>query len=85
MLKRTALSNTTSSTKDGWHPEDIKAAIRKRGVTLEGLGAMYGYCDRAVGMTIRSRRWPAVEQIISVFLGVPAEDLWPERYQDRDA
>lgn len=63
----------------GWHQEEIKAAIRKRGVTLTALSIRHGYegsaCRRAV-----SYPWPAVERIIADFLGEKPESIWPSRY-----
>lgn len=62
-----------------WHQEEIKAAIRKRGVTLKDLSIRHGYegsaCRRAV-----SYPWPAVEKIIADFLGVEPRTIWPSRY-----
>lgn len=50
------------------------------------LAADNGYSAVSVYMTIASRKWPAVEQIISSFIDVPAKELWPDRYsQDNDA
>jgi len=61
------------------HPEDIKAMIRKRGMTLEALSAQLGYSRVAVGIALR-RPWPAVQSGIASFLGVEPTDLWPSRY-----
>lgn len=63
----------------GWHSEDIKAAIRKCGVTLTELGRRHGYSERAVSVALR-QRWPAVEAIIAAFIGVEPQVLWPDRY-----
>jgi Ner family transcriptional regulator len=64
-----------------WHPEDVKAAIRKRGVTMTELSLRHGLAENAVRMTLR-RRWPRVEAIIAAHLGVRPEQIWPSRYTD---
>lgn len=61
------------------HPEDIKAAIRKRGLTLEALSESLGYSRVVVGVALR-RPWPAVESGIASFLGISPQELWPDRY-----
>ena len=68
------------STSPGWHPEDIKAAIRKRGTTLSDLSRAHGYNDQAARLALRNRRSYAVEAVIAAELGVPAHELWPDRY-----
>lgn len=61
------------------HPEDLKAAIRKRGKTMEGLSAELGYAPCAVGLAIR-RRWHEVRVGIAALLGKSLQQLWPEDY-----
>ncbi len=65
--------------KRGWHKEDIKAAIRKRGVTLKQLALDNGLHPAATRDALRQPLTSA-EIVIADFLGVPAADLWPERY-----
>lgn len=62
-----------------WHPEDIKAEIRKRGWSCSSLSRSAGFCRQAVNQAL-TRPWFAVEQIISAAIDVPPETLWPERY-----
>jgi len=76
--------STTRDQLSGWHPEDIKAAVRRRGSTLTQLSRDHGFCDAAASQALR-RTWRAVEKVIADFLGVPARRLWPERYQPRRA
>ncbi len=77
-----ALRETAPPEKvEGMHPEDIKAAIRKRGMTLSKLALDNGLdesCCRAA--LIRSQ--PEAEKVISRFLGVPLHRLWPDRYDE---
>ena len=62
-----------------WHPEDIKAAIRKSGITLNGLSLESGLTASAVRFTL-IRPWPRVQAIIAARLGKLPQDIWPSRY-----
>ena len=61
------------------HPEDLKAAIRKTGRTMEGFSVELGYTPAAVGIAIR-RRWHEVRVGIAKLLARPIQDIWPEDY-----
>ena len=62
----------------GWHAEDVKAAIRKKGLTLAALSKKSGYSESYLrGTLIRNR--PHGEAIIAGFLGVHPADIWPDR------
>lgn len=63
----------------GWHSEDIKAAIRKRGQSLKSLALANGLCESACRASLL-RPQPASDRVISKFLGVPLHRLWPDRY-----
>lgn len=63
----------------GMDREDIKASIRKRGWTLEGLSSHWGYCSNAISVTLH-RPWPAVEERIARFIGKEPRQIWPDRY-----
>ncbi len=63
------------------HREDIKAAIRKTGITMNELSRRNGYSIVAVRITLR-RRWPAVEAIVAKHLGLRPQDIWPSRYDE---
>jgi Ner family transcriptional regulator len=63
----------------GWHAEDVKAAVRKKGTTLTALSELHGYSDSYLrGTLIRHR--PYGEAVIAEFLGVSPAEIWPERY-----
>lgn len=64
-----------------WHVEDIKAAIRKTGVTLVGLSLRSGLERSAVGQALL-RPWPNVERVIANHLGLRPQDIWPSRYDE---
>lgn len=59
--------------------EDIKAAIRKTGISCEELSHRHGYHRSAVRCALM-RPWPAVEAIIAHHLGRHPAQLWPSRY-----
>lgn len=63
----------------GWHPEDVKAAIRKKGVTLSDLSRDNEYSEAYLRNALHRPIFKA-EQIIARFLGVPAQEIWPDRY-----
>ncbi len=66
-------------TSADWHPEDIKAAIRKTGTTMEALGLSAGFSRVVVGIALR-RPIPRVEALIARHLGVSPQTIWPSRY-----
>jgi Ner family transcriptional regulator len=65
-----------------WHAEDIKAAIRKTGVTLTSFALAHGLCESAVRQTLR-RPWPRVEALIAGHLKLRPQAIWPSRYDAR--
>jgi Ner family transcriptional regulator len=72
------VDKTTSHPSD-WHPADVLAALKKRGLSLAGLSMAHGYHPTAAGKALR-RPWPALEAIIAAELGLPPQRLWPSRY-----
>lgn len=62
-----------------WHPEDIKAAVRKTGTTMSAL-------SRAAGLSVGAAKraletpWPRAEAIIASRLELKPQDIWPSRY-----
>jgi Ner family transcriptional regulator len=70
-----------AAASEGWHREDVKAAVRKRGCTLADLSRRHGFAPEAASIALR-RPWGAIERIIAKFLGVEPRDIWPERYTE---
>lgn len=62
-----------------WHPAMIKAEVEMRGMTLTRLALANGLDASACRVALR-RPYLRAEQVISSFIGVPAHELWPERY-----
>ncbi len=72
---------------DGWHPEDIKAAIRKTGITVEDLSVRYGLAKSTVRTVFLFGDCPAGEEAIIAYFKihypkVTPHDLWPDRYNE---
>jgi len=71
-----------SQQAEGWHQEDIKAALRKAYGSLSALSVSWGYASRAVSEVIRR---PAASTIleyrIAQTLGIELHVLWPERWR----
>jgi len=63
----------------GWHREEIKAAIRMRGITLEQLSQDNGLDPRACSLALSRPHW-AAEMVIAEYLGVSPRQIWPQRY-----
>lgn len=63
-----------------WHPEDIKAAIRKKGVSMAALARANGYENPRTFLNVFKVPYPKIQKIIAGFLEVPAEEIWPSRY-----
>lgn len=80
LLMGSVVSRRTVQTKD-WHPEDIKAAIRKAGATLTSLAQAHGYARASLTMVLKRRAHPP-QAIIAAHLGVPPQKIWPSRYDD---
>jgi Ner family transcriptional regulator len=62
-----------------WQPAEIRAAVKKRGLSLSRLSIANGYHPTAVGKALR-QPWPRVEQIIATALGETPQTIWPSRY-----
>lgn len=62
-----------------WHPEDIKAAVRKTGITLTALAKMNGLPAGACRAALFSPNYRG-EMAIATWLGRSPRTLWPDRY-----
>ena len=76
----TALSNAKKTSQQDWHPADVVAALRKRGLSLRQLAMLNGYSNgNSIGHALR-RPYPLVEGIIAEALELKPEVIWPTRY-----
>lgn len=63
----------------GWHPADVVAALRKRGWSFRRLSVHHGYSPQVLSRVNRVP-WPKGERLVAEAIGVPPQELWPERY-----
>lgn len=62
-----------------WHPADILAAIRRQGSTLSQIAEAANLHPRHLSLALREPHYRA-EQAIAAFLDIPAQTIWPSRY-----
>lgn len=76
--------HTTNETKkpprQDWHRADIKAALEKSGWSLRRLSQARGMSVNYLANALE-RPLPRAEALIAEVLGVPAQDIWPSRYE----
>lgn len=76
-MQTTALKKAS---QEDWHPADIIAALRKKGITLAGLAQAHGLKD-ASGLSVALvRSFPKGEKRIADAIGVHPNVIWPSRY-----
>lgn len=63
-----------------WHPADVIAALRKRGITLKSLATLHGLKDSSSMSAALNRSLPANERRIADALELHPKDIWPTRY-----
>lgn len=57
----------------------IKCMILRKGMTLKSLSLKAGLSSRACSKALTAP-FPAAEEAIAAFLGIPARQLWPNRF-----
>ena len=62
-----------------WHPIDLGGAVRKAGSSLCRLARQHGLHSSTVRMALY-KPYPKSERIIAEFLKIPAQTIWPSRY-----
>lgn len=67
--------------KGDWHPEDIKAAVRKKGTTLAELARAAGLQDRACNHALRYPHFWG-EMAIAECLSLSPRQIWPSRFTE---
>jgi Ner family transcriptional regulator len=65
---------------EGWHREDIKAALRKKFKSLTAFEQQLSLPVGSAKDVLRGRAVSRTEKAISVAIGVPLAELWPARY-----
>lgn len=70
------------ASREDWHPADVIAALRKRGITLRALALQHGLKDSS-GMSVALvRSLPVNEKRIADALELHPREIWPSRYFD---
>ena len=65
----------------GWHPEDIRAAIRKRYGSLRALSLRFGMDRTAVSIVLlRPTASTRLERLIAAAIDQTPHALWPDRW-----
>ncbi len=64
-----------------WHPEDIKAAVRRGGRTLASVARDAGIKERALARALVVPR-RAAEEAIAAAMDKEPKDIWPTRYNE---
>lgn len=65
--------------KKNMHRAYIVAAIKAKGSTLSQLSINAGLHPRTLNNAL-DRKYPKGEKIIADFIGMPVNEIWPERY-----
>lgn len=68
------------ASREDWHPADIKAALAKKGWSLNQLGLEHDYTTKSALARAFQGPYPKAERIIAKTLGMKPEDIWPSRY-----
>ncbi|EPY01879.1 helix-turn-helix domain-containing protein [Magnetospirillum fulvum] len=71
------MASSPKSKAKKWHPEDIKAEIRKRGGTIGRVARAAGLADVS-GRVAFLHPVPTANRAIAEFIGVPVNELWPQ-------
>ena len=72
----------TSTAPKGWHPEDIKAALRKQFGPITLLSVEWGYATNGISNAIRKPNYSRpLERRIAEALGQQLHALWPDRWE----
>lgn len=75
-------TNATKKTSPGedWHPAEVVAAMRVKGISLRQLALLNGYKSPNSLTTALRRPYPLAEALIAEALGIEARQIWPSRY-----
>ncbi len=77
-------TNVLEASFSRWGPQAIRAAIHMRGMTLTKLAVDNGLSESACRHAL-NRPLPKADMVISSFLGVSLNELWPDRYDENGA
>lgn len=70
------------TSREDWHPADIKAALAKAGWTLAALAELHGMTTATPLSHTFNRSYPINEKRIADAIGVTPQTIWPSRWND---
>lgn len=68
-------------TSRNWHPEDVKAAIRKKGTAIRDVATAAGVHPSALSHCLHYPV-PAGNKAIADFLDRPLHEIWPKWFDE---
>lgn len=70
-----------------WSSDQVVAAVKAKGLSMQALSEIYteGRSKAALTRALHSASYPAHETYIAQFLGLQADEIWPERWAKRQA
>jgi lambda repressor-like predicted transcriptional regulator len=69
------------ASQEDWHPADVIAALRKKGITLRSIADKAGLASGSSTLSAAlTRSLPANEKRIADALGIHPMVIWPSRY-----
>lgn len=69
------------ASQEDWHPADVIASLRKRGITLRALAVQHGLKDSSSMSAALVRSLPVNEKRIADALDIHPMVIWPSRYE----
>jgi Ner family transcriptional regulator len=77
------LDPSKKTTPADWHRADVVAALHKKGWSLRALSRQSGLSDGTL-KTALDAPYLKAEGIIAAAIGIPPQEIWPERYAKRN-
>ncbi|MBS9777161.1 MAG: helix-turn-helix domain-containing protein [Gammaproteobacteria bacterium] len=77
------MSTLQNTKKCDWHRKDIIAALHKTGWSMRQLAFHHGVSPSTIKAAL-DRPYPKSERILANAIGVPVEEIWPERVAKRN-
>lgn len=62
-----------------WHPADIIAALKKRGLSLAAVSRKAGLAPSTLANAL-TKHWPKGEKLLAEELDLTPMKIWPSRY-----
>lgn len=75
----TALKAPKKTSPKDWHPAEVVAALRMKGISLRQLSQLNGYSKNSLAKALH-KPYPLAEALIAEALDISAPEIWPSRY-----